>query len=559
VIARLSSTASTRVTEGSHLDLADVKRDPRRFGKLHVRLESGGSRRWRAWQLALPAGATLCMTLWGITGASFWRDEAATLSAVRRPMPALWRMLEHTDVVHGLYYLIMWPLVRVLGFGELGARLPSAIAMSVAAAGTAAIGRRLLSPRAGVAAGLTFAVLPVTSRYGQEARSYAMVLALAVLASYLLVRVVEADADGAGLRRWLAAYAAVLAVMGWANMISLLIIPAHALTLVWSARSASAQPDGGLPVAGTALAQWRRHAAGWLIAVAAAAAMVLPLVALAWPQRHGTERFLMLTTISSLASVPRALTGSWPVLVPVLALGLAGIAVGGPARTALRRWSVPWLLLPPFLLLGTGLATPVYDPRYIRFCVPALALLAGSGLDAVAARASAWRGNRTRAEAAGQPPVPLRAERADSRAVRAVIAGLAVIALLSLPAQLAYRGPDGHDDDIRQVAQILAGHEHSGDAVVYFWPWWRQISAAYPAAFRHLRDISLASSPAQDGNFTGTQLPVGQIRARLATVRRVWLVEFDRFQPYPALTVSAWKAARQWHASDFVLTLYLHR
>jgi mannosyltransferase len=526
-----------------------------------ARSESGWPRRWRAWQLALPAGATLGMTLWGITGASFWRDEAATLSVVRRPVPVLWRMLEHTDVVHGLYYLIMWPLVRVLGFGELGARLPSAIAMSVAAAGTAAIGRRLLSPRAGLAAGLTFAILPVTSRYGQEARSYAMVLALAVLASYLLVRVIGAAAEGAAHRRWLAAYAAVLALMGWANLISLLIVPAHALTLVWSARSApsaSARLAGGLPRAG-ALAQWRRRAAGWLIAVAAAGALVFPLVALAWGQRHGTQRFLTMTTFSSVGSVPRGLTGSWLVLIAVLALGLAVAAVGGLIRTALTRLCVPWLLLPPFLLLGTGLATPVYDPRYILFCIPALALLAGGGLDAVAVRAAAWLGTRARTTTAGQPPVPLRRARADAHAVSAVIAGLAVIALLGLPAQLAYRAPDGHGDDIRQVAQILAGHEHNGDAVLYFWPWWRQISAAYPAAFSHLSDISLARSPAQDGNFTGTQLPDTQIRGRLATVRRVWLVEFQRFEPDLALAASAWKAARQWHASDFVLTLYLHR
>jgi len=524
-----------------------------------VRTESAAPRRWRAWHLALPAGAALGMNLWGITGASFWRDEAATLSVVRRQAPAFWRMLEHTDVVHGLYYVIMWPLVRVLGFGELGARLPSALAMSLAALGTAAIGRRLMSPRAGIAAGLTFAFLPMTSRYGQEARSYAMVLALAVLASYLLVRIVGADARGAAPRRWLAAYAAVVALMGWANLISLLLVPAHALTLVWSRRSG---PAGRLPGA-DAPAQWR-HVRGWLISVAAAGALVCPLVVLAWPQRHGTQRFLTPTTLASVGSVPRALTGSWPVLIAVLALGLAGAAAGGPRRTALRQLCLPWLLAPPLLLLAAGLATPAYDPRYILFCIPAVALLAGGELDAVAIRAAAWLANRARSTTASRSAAPPGRARTDSLAARAVIAGLAGIALLGLPAQLACRGPDGHGDNIRQVAQILAGHERSGDAVLYFWPWWRQISAAYPAAFSQLRDVSLARSPAQDGNFTGTQLPAAGIRARLAAVRRVWLVEFQRypsqpFQPYPVLAASAWKVAMRWHASDFVLTLYVRR
>lgn len=531
-------------------------------GSLEAGASSDGSgpRQWRAWLLALPAGATLGMTLWGIRGASFWRDEAATLSVLRRPMPAFWRMLDHTDVVHGLYYLIMWPLVRVLGFGELGARLPSAIAMAAAAAGVTAIGRRLLSPRVGLAAGLTFATLPLTSRYGHEARSYAMVMALAVLASYLLVHIIEAGEQGAVPRRWLAAYASVLTLMGWANLISLLIVPAHAVTLLWSARPACAQLVSGQPRAGP-LAQ-RRRTAGWLIAVAVAGALVFPLVVLAWRQRYGTQRFLTMTTFSSVASVPRALTGSWLILIAVLALGLAVTAIRGPDSDALTRLCVPWLLVPPFLLLGMGLVTPIYDPRYTLFCVPALALLVGSWLDAVGVRAGAWRGNRARATTPAQSSVPPRRARADAPAVSAVITGLALMALLSLPAQFAYRAPDGNGDNIRQVAQILVDHEQSGDGVLYFWPWWRQMSAAYPGAFSHLRDISLARSPAQDGNFIGTQLPVTQIRERLAAIPRVWLVEFQQyrqFKPYPALAASTWKVARQWHASDFWLTLYVHR
>src|SRR5258708_17320812 len=266
---------------------------------------------WRWWQWALPAAVTLCMTLWGITGASFWRDEAATLSVARRSMPAFWRMLDHTDVVHGLYYLILWPLVRVLGFSELGARLPSAVAVVGATIGVTAIGRRLLSARVGLAAGLTFAIFPLTSRYGQEARSYAIVMALAVFASYGVVRLLAVDEPGAGRRRWLVAYAAVVALMGWSNLISLLIVPAHAVTLLWSAQSACAQLADGQLKAG-ALAQWRLRARGWLIAVAVAGAAVFPLVAPAWRQRHRPQRVLGTTTFFPLWHVPPPPAGSLP-------------------------------------------------------------------------------------------------------------------------------------------------------------------------------------------------------------------------------------------------------
>jgi mannosyltransferase len=46
--------------------------------------------------------------------------------------------------------------------------------------------------------------------------------------------------------------------------------------------------------------------------------------------------------------------------------------------------AVPWLVLPPvILLLGSDLK-PVYVPRYVAFCLPALALLAAAGLTAIA-------------------------------------------------------------------------------------------------------------------------------------------------------------------------------
>ena len=142
------------------------------------------------WMWLLPPAVMLAMGLWNITGPSYWRDEGATLTAVHRSFPQLLRMLRNVDAVHGAYYVIMWPLVHAFGSGEVVTRLPSVAAMVVAAAAVAAIGRRLVSPGAGLAAGLTFAILPEVSRYAQDARSYAMVAAFGTVASYLLVRAI---------------------------------------------------------------------------------------------------------------------------------------------------------------------------------------------------------------------------------------------------------------------------------------------------------------------------------------------------------------------------------
>jgi mannosyltransferase len=116
----------------------------------------------------------------------------------------------NVDAEHGAYYLLMWPIVHgaaallgspivdTFGTAEVVLRLPSLLVMTAAAAGVAALGRRLHSPRAGLLAGLVFAVLPEVSRYAQEGRSYAFVLACAVLASYLLVRALDEPGCAAG-------------------------------------------------------------------------------------------------------------------------------------------------------------------------------------------------------------------------------------------------------------------------------------------------------------------------------------------------------------------------
>ena len=522
-------------------------------------------------RLVLPSLVMLVVGLWRISGPSFWRDEAATMSAIRRPLPVLWQMLGTTDVVHSTYYLLMWPLVRMLGTSELGARLPSVVAVAAAAGGVAAIGRRLASERTGLAAGLTFALLPVASRYGQEARSYALVMALAVLASYLLVRTIDMETSS---RFWWLAYSATLAAMGWMNLMSLLIVPAHAITLACRARmSASSAPASDRynsspePASGrwqrakgrlTIEGSWRSLGMAWLAAIAATAIVVSPLIVLAWSQRHGTARFLAFTSFPAVANAPGRLTGSWPVLVAILPIAIAGFKVAG-MRSGIAWLCLPWLLVPPILLLAAGAFTPIYDPRYILFSVPALALLIGYWLDILVQRAKGMSQlNQVSKVVSNISRIAARCHITIVPGTVVVLFGVAVIGIASVPSQLAYRAPGAHGDNIRLAAQIVASHERPGDAVLYQPPWWRQIAAAYPYGFSRLHDISLATSPSRADNFTGTQLPKSQIRKKLATTRRVWLVEFQTFKPDPSLAGS-WRAIARWRASTLLLVLYERR
>src|SRR5213078_3313282 len=63
---------------------------------------------------------------------------------------------------------------------------------AVAAGVVTLLGQRLVSGRAGLAAGLLFAAFPSVSFYAEDAREYALVTALATVASYFLVRALQA-------------------------------------------------------------------------------------------------------------------------------------------------------------------------------------------------------------------------------------------------------------------------------------------------------------------------------------------------------------------------------
>jgi mannosyltransferase len=459
---------------------------------------------------------TLAVMLWRIGVPSFWRDEAATLSATHRSLPDLFRLLANQDAVHGGYYLLMWCVVRLGGSGALAARLPSALAMAAAAGLVTVLGRRLVSARAGMAAGLVFAVLPPVSWFGQDARPFATETALACAASYLFVRVL--DASGRRRRRWLGGYGLALVLLGLANVFGLLLVAAHGLTLA-AARSG----------------RDRRLVRGWLMTVAAAGAVMLPAAVLDWTERRQI-RWLQAAGAPSPVYVER-LVGSVrlaPVLLLIAACAIAVSALRG--RTGLRAdWPsrlpalcLPWLLLPPAVLLAVSQLQPVYTFRYIVFCVPATALLVGAALAAVGRAATC--------------------------------AALVVIALIALPAQLSERGPAGHGDGIRQLDQILSVQRRPGDVVLYTGDGGlRTFAAAYPYGLGTLPDVALGGTPARSRSIGGTNAPVARIRDRLSGARRVWVpgTPNSPAATVPALSGLPFRLVRTWAlAGNVWLALY---
>ena len=463
------------------------------------------------WVALIPAVVTFGVTLYEITRPSFWQDEASTLADTHRTLPQLFALLGHIDAVHGAYYVLMWFVIRVAGTGEFAVRFPSAVAMAVAAGGISLLGKRLVSGRAGLAAGLVFAAIPQVSWYGQNAREYALVAAVATISSYLLVRAVQASpgARRGSVTHWMIGYGVSIAVLGLLNLFALLLIPAHGLMLAVLARRDAAvrMPDasGSQPDVTT-----RPLARRWLIAVLAGLVASSPVAYFGWKER-GQVSWIKGPDLHDVIGVEQ-LIGPGTVFVAVLVIIAAGIvfsAVRGRIRLrtdwprGLVALCVPWLILPPAVLLAASLAQPVYLFRYIVFCIPAAALLVGAALAALG-------------QAAGT-------------------LALILIVVLVLPAQAAVRGPQSHDgENLRAVSQFMADHAHRGDSVLFASFYERKIAIAYPGGFRRLRDISLGESAVAAAEPVASNAPTSVITSRLATVSKVWLISRLRLaEPVP--------------------------
>ncbi|OPG06924.1 glycosyltransferase family 39 protein, partial [Microbispora sp. GKU 823] len=306
--------------------------------------------------LIVPALAALLGGLWGVRRGSMWQDEATTYAVAGRALPDLWRTLGNVDAVHGCYYLLLHPLIRLVGDAvpaEVLIRIPSVLATAAAAAGLAAVGRRLVSAPAGLYAGLAYAAAPVVVYHAQEGRPYALVAAAVVEATRLLA---TALCDPSRRRSWVR-YGAAVAVACLLNLFAVLALAAHAVTVL-----VAVGRGGG-----------RGVAARWAGATAAALLAVLPVAWTAFGQR-GQVAWLERPGLPEVKALVTRFAGSGVLLaatVVLVVLGLttsragdlagttAGRTPGGPGRPpGIAAFAVPLALLPPALLLAVSQTPP---------------------------------------------------------------------------------------------------------------------------------------------------------------------------------------------------------
>lgn len=432
----------------------------------------------------------------GIGIPSYWGDEAASVLTGERALPGLLSVLGQIDAVHGSYYLFLHFWMQLFGTSEVAVRLPSAIAIGLAASAIVVLGRQLLRARVGVVAGLIFAVLPVVTKMGSEARAYAMAMAAAVWLTVALIALVRRRDTHRGA--WVL-YGLGLAASVYLFLYLALMVFVH-LAVVLAMRT---QP---------------RQVRQWLRALLLAFVLALPVLTLGFLEREQIS-FLARRSYATVAAV---LWDQWfagPVVaVPALlliALAVAALiwrrhaplAAGDRAATLIL---LSWLLVPTGLLLAVNAwIAPVYNQRYLAFCAPAVALLMALGVEALAA----W----------GRTP-----------RIRFAVTVVAVVALVATitPGYLAQRTAFAKDggSDLRQTAEAISANAAPGDAVVFDQQTKPSQSPRlaidlYPQLFAGVDDIGLVTPLAQRSVLWDEVAPVGQLAEQLLAHRVVWVVQ----------------------------------
>jgi 4-amino-4-deoxy-L-arabinose transferase-like glycosyltransferase len=292
---------------------------------------------------------------------SFWLDETATFWVIKDGLANLLQRSFDWAGQSPLYYLTAWLALVTGGRHEWVLRLPSLIAMLIAAWLLYRLAERLFDAASARLAVLSFICSGQVAFAADDARPYALGLCLLIATALLLVRWLDT-----GAARFAAGAMVFAALSVWAHYLFGPVLVVFAFYAVPRARR-----EGRI-------AFWKLAAVGM-----GAGVLVLPLVAQLrhFYQDRAAHSFVGSPAFSGLfASIaPPVLAGS---LVVGLLLAMRFRPERDPSPAPPRDsvlLSAGWALVPPLLLFAISVLSPVklFVPRYYMSCIPGVCLLAG--------------------------------------------------------------------------------------------------------------------------------------------------------------------------------------
>jgi mannosyltransferase len=463
-----------------------------------------------------PALLTMLLGCYQLDRPELWRDELWSWSFAADPVHELVASAGKSNSAELAYDLVLHYWMAAFGDSVVAMRMLSVLAMAGAAVCVTLAGRRLAGTRAGLLAGLVFALLPSVSRFAQEVRFYAPQVLVATLATLLLLRAL----DTPSVRRW-AAYGACLAVLGYIDIVALSLVTGHAT--------------------GVALRWWHDRDVrllGFAAAAAAGLAACLPLVAVSWG-KAGTQVWWVQRPgpdLYTFSSFGRNLFYSTSVAAAVIVFAVLAWAVWRAAAFATAMAVLPMAAV---WLLSQGPHSYFFG-RYLLFTIGAWAILAGIGLS-----------------------------RLD---VRLAAAAVLVIGILGAGNQQVIREPGAHNWPIYPVgsggyyldyagaARTIAGYAMAGDGIAYQegGHYWEMIG---PGLQYYLQRDMRYGVPVPRELFVATTVPQSsQINpaacprpaACLGDEPRIWIVGSGYLRdPYRAVTAGQAAVLRQRYRLGF--------
>jgi mannosyltransferase len=264
---------------------------------------------------------------------------------------------------HWLYYTLMKPWTSVAGTSEWSLRFPSVLGTMLACVLLIVLGRRLFDRRVALVSALLLAASPFVVKWSQQARGYTFLMALAVLATLLLLRALESETRAA----WAIYGLSLTVLIVWHPVGGFLVVPAH-LVLAYQHR------DRLLP-----------HG---LLAAVIVCFLAVPWAAQIGLRSTGEGAAMNWLHAPSLRVALRAVLDVSGISGLGLALAVLGLALLWQGRDrSTVAWLATWAVAPFVVTLIVSLLKPVFLDRYFLAAAPAFALLSGYALVHVARRA----------------------------------------------------------------------------------------------------------------------------------------------------------------------------
>lgn len=300
----------------------------------------------------------------------FWFDESFSVEVARLSWPNFLHLLWWREANMSLYYVLLRAWLH-FGQSPYFIRSLSAVIATITLPLIYWLARLLFDRRVALIAAALFAFNGYSVRYSQEARGYSLFVLLATAASGSLLWWLAEPS-----RRSLRGYIASSVFAAYSHFYALLLVVAHWLTF----RLTRPPQIADEPFSSKLRRGW------WTIAVFTA-----PILAFVAKTGAGPIRWIQRPGLRSLMEFFEYLCGSdhWP--LAVLYLVACAVAISPVGRRVFRKdpsrdvWRLQfllvWFLFPIVLTVLLSFARPVFLPRYMIFCLPALMILAAAGLE----------------------------------------------------------------------------------------------------------------------------------------------------------------------------------